>query len=134
MRGQSRARSSVALALVAGLLLPSPGILTAQAPAKTPAGQPASATATTPSTSAKSAPGAAKAAPNAAASSEPDGGWPRAYPPPSGGRLLLYQPQIASWEGQKNLVAYGAVSYEPKGAEKPALGSIKIEANTRVSL
>jgi hypothetical protein len=48
--------------------------------------------------------------------------------------LLLYQPQIASWEAQKHLVGYGAVSYEMKGAEKPALGTIKIEANTAVSL
>ncbi len=133
MRGQSRARSSVALALVAGLLLPSPGVLRAQAPA-VPRARPAPATATTASTPPKSAPAVAKAAPPAAALPDADGGWPRAYSTPSGGRLLLYQPQIASWEGQKKMVAYGAVSYQPKGAEKPALGSIKIEATTGVSL
>ena len=105
MRGQSRTRSSVALALAAGLLLPSPGILTAQAPAVPAAARPAPATATTASTPPKSAPAVAKAAPNAPASSDADGGWPRAYSTPSGGRLLLYQPQIASWEGQKKMVA-----------------------------
>ena len=129
MRGQSRARSLVALALVAGLLLPSPGVLSSQAPA----GQAAPATAATASTPPKSAPAVAKAAPPAAASPEADGGWPRAYTTPSGGQLLLYQPQIASWDEQKHMVAYGAVSYQPKGAQKPELGTIKIESDTGVS-
>ena len=29
-----------------------------------------------------------------------DGGWPRIYDLPSGGSILVYQPQIASWENQ----------------------------------
>lgn len=78
------------------------------------------------------APKAAPAAPAPAASV--DGGWPRAYATPSGGRILVYQPQVASWEGQRRMVAYAAVGYEAKGAAKPALGSLKIEANTKVAV
>ncbi len=62
-----------------------------------------------------------------------DGGWPRAYSTPSGGHVIVYQPQVAEWTGQKHMVAYAAVSYEAKGATKAALGSLKIEADTRVS-
>jgi hypothetical protein len=62
-----------------------------------------------------------------------DGGWPRAYSTPSGGRVLVHQPQVAEWTSQKHMVAYAAVSYEAKGATKAALGSLKLEANTRVS-
>ena len=32
------------------------------------------------------------------------------------------------------MVAYSAVGYEKKGAEKPMLGSVKIESDTSVSL
>jgi hypothetical protein len=82
---------------------------------------------------AKAAP--AKAAPAAAAATPSvDGGWPRAYSTPSSGKILVYQPQVASWEGQRHMVAYAAVGYEAKGATKPALGSIKIEANTKVAV
>ena len=38
-----------------------------------------------------------------------DGGWPRYYSLPSGGSMLLYQPQIASWDKQVKLVAFSAV-------------------------
>jgi len=73
--------------------------------------------------------------PAAAASPAPvDGGWPRSYDTPSGGSATVYQPQIASWTDQKRMAAYAAVSYTPKGAAKPALGSIKIEADTRVAV
>jgi hypothetical protein len=41
---------------------------------------------------------------------------------------------VASWDQQKLMVAYSAVSYEPKGATKPALGSVKVEADTKVSV
>ena len=63
----------------------------------------------------------------------PIGGWPRAYATPSGGQILVYQPQVASWADQRHMVAYSAVAWEAKGATKPALGSIKIEADTKVS-
>jgi hypothetical protein len=63
-----------------------------------------------------------------------DGGWPRAYALPSGGSILVYQPQIASWDKQKHLVAFTAVSYRSTAAEKPAFGTIKLESDTSVAL
>jgi hypothetical protein len=80
-------------------------------------------------------PAPAKAAPaKAPASTDIDGGWPRAYNAASGAVFLLYQPQIASWKDQKHMVAYGAVSYAAKGAAKPALGTLTLEADTRVAV
>ena len=63
-----------------------------------------------------------------------DRGWPRAYSLPSEAQLVLYQPQIASWQDQKQLVAYTAVSYVAKGEQKPALGTIKLETETTTSV
>ena len=56
-----------------------------------------------------------------------DGGWPRMYSLPSGGNVLVYQPQVASWDQQKHLVAFSAVSYRAKTGDKPTLGTIKLE-------
>jgi hypothetical protein len=61
-------------------------------------------------------------------------GWPRGYSTANEAQIVLYQPQIASWENQKHIVAYEAVSYVSKGAQKPALGTVKLEADTQVSL
>ena len=66
--------------------------------------------------------------------SRSDGGWPRSYTTASGAALVLYQPQISSWADQKHVVAYAAVSYTPKGATKPALGTVKLESDTSVAL
>jgi hypothetical protein len=85
----------------------------------------------TPQTAA-AAPAKTAAAP--ARAPDVDGGWPRAYNAPSGAMFILYQPQIASWTDQKHVVAFIAVSYTPKGAPKPALGTIKIEADTGVAV
>jgi hypothetical protein len=63
-----------------------------------------------------------------------DGGWPRRYELPSGGSILLYQPQVASWDNQKHLVAFAAVSYAAKADAQPAIGTIKIEADTSVAV
>ena len=63
-----------------------------------------------------------------------DGGWPRVYDLPSGGTILMYQPQIATWDKQTHMVAFSAVSLRANGAEKPVLGSIKLEADTKVAL
>src|SRR6185295_6500798 len=63
-----------------------------------------------------------------------DGGWPRAYTTASGAALTIYQPQVASWIGQKHAVLYSAVSYTTKGAAKPALGTVKVESDTSVAL
>lgn len=73
-------------------------------------------------------------APATAPASPVDGGWPRVYDLASGGSILVYQPQIATWAGQKNIVAYLAVSYRGQSAGKPVLGTIRIEGQTRVSL
>ncbi|HET9215561.1 MAG TPA: hypothetical protein VFR18_01200, partial [Terriglobia bacterium] len=40
---------------------------------------------------------------------EVDGGWPRDYVTPSEASVVLYQPQVASWDKQTELVLYAAV-------------------------
>jgi hypothetical protein len=83
-------------------------------------------------------PATAKPAGTATASTQVlEPGWPRAYQTPGGGRIVVYQPQVATWEGQKKLVAYAATSFVAKPAakdSKPGLGTITLEADTRVSL
>ncbi len=80
------------------------------------------------------APSAAPAATAKPAAAAPvDGGWPRLYDLPSGGTILIYQPQVASWDKQQHLVAFSAVSYRTKAGDKPAVGTIKMEAETSVS-
>src|SRR5262245_56430200 len=54
-------------------------------------------------------PAASPTAPSAASTPPIDGGWPRFHSLPSGGSILVYQPQIASWDRQKHLVAFAAV-------------------------
>jgi hypothetical protein len=63
-----------------------------------------------------------------------DRGWPRGYNLPSEAQVVIFQPQFASWDDQKHAVALAAVSYVTKGAEKPVVGTIKIEADTQVAL
>ncbi|HET8781753.1 MAG TPA: hypothetical protein VFM63_05025, partial [Pyrinomonadaceae bacterium] len=63
-----------------------------------------------------------------------DRGWPRGYSLPSEAQIVIYEPQISSWEDQKKLVAFAAVSYVAKGEQKPALGTLKLEADTDVAL
>ena len=111
-------------------------------PQSKPAAQPAPKPATTPPATtapATTTPAQAGAKPPlaavAAATNAPvDGGWPRMYNLASGGSMLLYQPQISSWDKQKDLVAFSAVSYRNKAGDKPAMGTIKIETSTKVAL
>ena len=63
-----------------------------------------------------------------------DRGWPRGYSLPNESQIVIYQPQIASWADQKQLVALAAVSHVAKGEQKPALGTIKFETDTEVSV
>jgi hypothetical protein len=64
-----------------------------------------------------------------------DGGWPRMSALQNGGSILIYQPQVSSWPNQKHITAYSAVSYrDSANAAKPALGTIKLETNTTVSV
>ncbi len=124
-------RTFAAVAALVGLLAdPSTplfaiAIQAATPPKQTPAPPPKPAT-----TQPAAAP--ATAAPKPAA--PVDGGWPRVHNLPSGGTVLVYQPQVASWDKQAHLVAYSAVSYRSQSAEKPALGTIKLEADTKVSV
>ncbi len=79
----------------------------------------------------------ATAKPAAAPAGATDPGWPRNYTTPSQGRVTIFEPQIASWANQKELVAFAATQYQAPGAAataKPALGTIKLEAATKVSL
>ena len=62
-----------------------------------------------------------------------DTGWPRTVAL-NHGNVVWYQPQIESWENQKQVLAWSAVSYTPTGAKEPALGTIKIEGPTTVSV
>ena len=101
-------RSAVALLTVCGLLLSTAPPLRAQAQ----------------DTSASSAAGDAG----------PDGGWPRGYSTPSGGHVLMYQPQVAEWTRQTHLAAYSAVAFTPSGADTAELGTIRIEADTSVAV
>ena len=63
-----------------------------------------------------------------------DGGWPRAYLTPAGAQIMIYQPQVASWNGREQMVAYAAVAYQPEKAPKESLGTVKIEAATSIAL
>ena len=132
--GRTRIALVTALALLAQPLTPVMG----QTPAPQGAAQ-KPATVPLPSTTARQAspPPAAATKPAAkatAAQAPPDLGWPRAYQTPSGSKIVVYQPQVADWTAQKHVVAYAAVGVEAPGAQKPALGSIKIEADTKVAL
>ena len=65
---------------------------------------------------------------------EVDLGWPRHYETATGGALIVYQPQVTTWIGQRDLTALAAVSYLPPGATETDLGIITLESRTRVSV
>ncbi len=125
-----KGRGVVALVVAVCVALPPAAPLLAEPQAAGAPGGPAGPPATL-------APASARAASSPAEGTVPapaDGGWPRAYETPSGGRILVYQPQIANWDEQKHMSAYAAVSYEANGATKPALGSVRVEADTAVAV
>jgi hypothetical protein len=64
----------------------------------------------------------------------PDGEWPRRYLAPDGALVILYEPQVASWENQKLLTLHAATSYAPSGSDRPLVGTFIAEADTRVSV
>ena len=98
-------------------------------------GQPPTKPATPPATSPTATTQPTAKPPAAAPATTPiDGGWPRVYDLTSGGSILVYQPQVASWEKQSHLSAFSAVSHRTTAGDKPALGTIKIEADTKVSV
>src|SRR4029453_10742115 len=63
-----------------------------------------------------------------------DGDLPRGYSTPDGSSIVIYQPQIADWVDQKLMNLYAAVSYTPRGANTPILGTIRAQADPRVSV
>jgi hypothetical protein len=79
------------------------------------------------------APGAAVAPVVQAAPEEPLG-WPRLIDTAAGSRIIIYQPQVVSWERQRDLVAMAAISHLAKGATKPALGTLRLQSPTSVSM
>jgi hypothetical protein len=130
MSRPSRASRIIAVVVSAWSVVPhstAPILAQAAAPPKT--GSQATAP---PKTAAPAATPPKTAAPTAAR--EIDGGWPRDYVTASGGSARVFQPQVASWDGQRHMVAYAAVSYTPKNATKAALGTLKIEAETVVAV
>jgi hypothetical protein len=129
MNPEKPARQTAAIVAALSLFLqPLAPMMTAQSQNTAPAQ-------TAPKPATQPAPSASPPAASAANAAPIDGGWPRTYQLPSGGAILLYQPQISTWEKQKHLVAFSAVSYRDKAANsKPALGTIKLEADTQVAL
>ncbi len=132
MRSHHPARMRIVLAIVVSMLVqPVAPVFAGQAPASTakPAATQKPATTQTTSTLA----GAAAAA-NAASAALADPGWPRAYQTASGTKFMIYQPQVASWDKQRHLVAYAALSVDTGANQKPALGTVKLEADTSVAM
>ena len=80
------------------------------------------------------APAAKQSAAAPAAAAQADRGWPRRYLAPDGAEIVIYQPQIMSWDNQQQMTLLAAVSYLPKGATMPQLGTITAEAQTRVAV
>ena len=64
----------------------------------------------------------------------PDGKWPKTRRTQDGATLVMYQPQVQSWDKQKHIVALSAVAFSPAGNQKPALGTVKMESETKVSM
>jgi hypothetical protein len=126
-----RPRQIVALVTSLSVLL-APSVQLAQTVPAGQAAKPAQPVAKGTAPPAKTAPAASA---TSAASSQPvDGEWPRAYLSPAKAELLVYQPQILTWENQKHVVAYSAVSYKAPKDTKPSLGTIKLESESEVAL
>jgi hypothetical protein len=134
MRVETLARRGVALICASGLVLQTPAAMAARGSQSQNAPKPATAAPPPAAQKPPQKPATASQAPLASAPRPVDGGWPRIYDLASGGSVLVYQPQIASWDQQKHMVAFSAVSHRAKSAEKAALGTLKIEADTKVAL
>jgi hypothetical protein len=135
-RKKHASRTATAIAALSLILEPAAPLMTAAAQQSQPPPKPAPSS-PKPATPAPTTQSGAKPQATASAAATPapvDGGWPRIYDLASGGSILVYQPQIASWEKQAHVVALSAVSHRAKGADKPAMGTIKLEADTKVAL
>ena len=131
MNRTRRANRAAAIAATVAVLLQPTSPLVAVAADQGPPATPPATAAPKPSVAAQPA---SKPVSSTVAPAPIDGGWPRVHSLPSGGSILVYQPQIATWDGQKHMVAFSAVSYRAKTGDKPALGSVKLESDTKVAL
>ena len=131
MNRNTRLRRAAAMIAALGIMVEPSAHLLLVASGQGQAPPPQTTTAT-----GKPAPAAstAKPAAGAATTTPVDGGWPRLYDLPSGGSILVYQPQVATWDKQTHMVAFSAVSLRNKAGDKPALGTIKLEADTKVAV
>lgn len=68
-----------------------------------------------------------------AADSVVDPGWPREYTK-DGAKMLLYQPQVDSWEDYGTLTMRAAISVLPKGAKDPVFGALYVKAATKTDM
>jgi hypothetical protein len=60
--------------------------------------------------------------------------WPREYSNEAGAKLVLYQPQLMSWEKSERLHARAAVAFSNSQEEAPSFGALELEADTEVNL
>jgi hypothetical protein len=63
----------------------------------------------------------------AAVASDPE--WPREFRNDKG-KLVLYQPQVTSWDEFTRLEARMALAFAPAGSDSPSLGTVSIAART----
>lgn len=56
--------------------------------------------------------------------------WPREYTGEKGGTLVLYQPQIESWQNYRTIKAWFAMSLKAPGSKDEILGSMQLRATT----
>ncbi len=70
---------------------------------------------------------AAAPAPAAVVGSAPP--WPRVFDR-DGNHVVVYQPQLRTWQNYRTLVADSAISITPAGQQKPILGVISWKADT----
>ncbi|MCG3204632.1 MAG: hypothetical protein KCHDKBKB_01347 [Elusimicrobia bacterium] len=68
------------------------------------------------------------------AAADPDGGWPRLATSEAGSQILMYQPQIESWEDQRTILAWSAIEVLISGRTKSEIGVLKLEAKTSVAM
>jgi hypothetical protein len=59
-----------------------------------------------------------------------DPGWPREHTGADGTKLVVYQPQVDSWKGHRQIQARVAVAITPPQGEHSILGVLWIEADT----
>src|SRR3954447_15434781 len=64
----------------------------------------------------------------------PDAPWPRRFQATDGAIVAMYEPQVASWIDQKTMTLHAAVSSLPKAAASAVIGTVVVEAATRVSV